>query len=575
MVMVCAGTLPLAGCGAGPTADKDAENAIEKADQQRAGAQSLDDLAPVQTAYDNLANNHNLSKQMQVVARSRQEQLRMERISMMIDDLRSQELVIGREITDIEQLAMQVAAAQSSADALKVYDPTAPVQALTEQAAHIQGSATELTWSMANPTTADPNGKVTLPTLFAVKQEIDTLQSKIQQNKTDTEAAHKLSASKGDEAEVYLRKSEGENGDQQVTDTTASATDRKDAAIADATSATLTNNLARMQASLDRAKQQEKTLTSALQLLNDQIQSQQTRWTGVSDQITAQKKLQEQLVNDSKPGATSIGSLAADLSSRLQDAATLREKINDELNVVIDHLNGTIQLCNQLRNVWMSDIRQNMDDPDAAVWKEAEETLHPGYFSLQLAGALEDRATVAAAKARIDLQIYHLRKGNEVSVAEAASHFKHLDVTATSGKIEIRGIDQLLDTKKTGIDMPKAFDGIQAPDPDQLSQEKDEVNKAFQEAVDAYDPTKFGATDTGPVAAQRRDVALMGGAEANRKWAQFSELLGDKSEAQNHRQSAADLEAQMDSAFALSDSTSPAAGAETGSAARAPSVGRP
>jgi hypothetical protein len=169
---------------------------------------------------------------------------------------------------------------------------------------------------------------------------------------------------------------------------------------------------------------------------------------------------------------------------------------------------------------------------------------------------LQSRASVAAAKARIDRLIYAMFKGDQVTAADAASHFKKLDVTAMKGPIKLPGIEELLNPQKTGVKMPEAFSDIPPGDPDQLAQAKDDVNKAFQEAVDAYDPQKAGVTDSGPMADQRRNVALMCGAEVNRQWAQFATLVGDLSDADNHLQAAKELEAQIDPNFALTATAS-------------------
>jgi hypothetical protein len=575
IALVCAGMLSLAGCGSGEAqADRNAADLLQQADRQRAEAQDIDDLAPIQKSYDDLAGNHDLSKQMQIVIRGRQAQLRQERISIMVADLRSQELIIGRDIQDIRQLAMQAGSAEASVDALKSYDPANQVEKLKAQAAQIQGSADQLTWTMANPTAADPNGSVSLPTLFGSKQEIETLDAKIQQNQADTDSAHKLSAAKGDEAEIYLRRAEGETGDQQVEDATKAAVDRRDAAIADAKGATLSNDLDRMKANRARAADQQTALEASVKLVNDQIQSDQARWTGINDQILAQQKVEQTLIGDAS-GLSGIDALAKDLAGRLQDAAGLREKINSELNTVIAQLNATVMQCQQLRNEWLTDVREKQDDPDATIWKQAEETLHPMTFGMQVAAALETRATVAAEKLRIDQLIYHLMSGDQIPVSEAATHFKNLDVTALKGNvIQIPGLNDLLDSKKTGMARPKALDDLPQIGPDDLAQSKDDVNKAFQETVDAFDPQKFGATDSGPAADQRRNVALMDGAEANRKWAQFATMMGDTADAQTHTQAATDLEGQIDPAFALTASAA-AENAPSANAAPAPGPAQP
>jgi predicted nucleic acid-binding Zn-ribbon protein len=412
-----------------------------------------------------------------------------------------------------------------------------------------------------------------MPTLFAAQQEVATLGTRIQQNQAETEAAHKLSAAKGDEAEVYLRRAEGETGDQQVDDTTTAANDRRDAALADAKAATLSNDLERMQSNLSRATDQETELAASLKSVNDQIQAQQTRWTSIGEQIKAQQKVEQSLIGDASSSST-IGALAKDLAARLQDAAGLREKINNELNAVIEQLRVTIVQCQQLRNEWVTDVQQKQDDPDVTIWKQAEETLHPMNFGLQMAAALETKASVAAAKVRIDQLIYHLMSGDQIAASAAAAHFKNLDVTAVKGNtIVIPGLSDLLDSKKTGIEKPKAFDDLPQIGPDDLAQAKDEVNKDFQDATDAFDPTKFGAIDSGPAADQRRNVALMDGAEANRQWAQFATMMGDASDAQNHSQAASDMESQIDPQFALTASATTANAAAPG-ASPAPTPGQ-
>ena len=391
LALVCAGMLSLAGCGSGQAqADRNAADALQKADQERAQAQNLEDLAPIQKSYDDLANNRDLSKQMQIVIRGRQAQLRQECISMMVADLRAEELIIGRDIEDIRQLAMQVAGAQSSVNALKAYDPANQIEKLKTQAAQIEGSADQLTWTLANPTAADANGSVTLPTLFAAGHEVQSLQARIEKDQADIQAAHKLSAAKGDEAEMYLRRAEGESGDQQVDDTTRAANDRRDAALADTRAAALANELQRMQTNLARATDQETALAAALKSVNDQIQSDQTRWTNIGDQIHAQQKVEQSLIGDPSTPAT-IAGLAKDLAARLQDAAGQREKVNNELNTVIEQLRVTVVQCQQLRNGWVTSVQQNQDDADTPIWKQAEETLHPMNFGLQVAGALETR----------------------------------------------------------------------------------------------------------------------------------------------------------------------------------------
>ena len=564
--LACSAALFITGCGAGQaSADHNALQVLQQTDVERAGPQDPDQLNHIQKTYDDLANDPDLSKPMQVLVRARQAQFRQERIGLMLSDLRTQELAINRDIADIRRLAMQVSGAQTSVDALKAYDPSAQVQKLQAQAAQIQGSAGQLTWTISTAS-GDNSSSVTVPTLFASKQEVQNLTNEIQQDQTDADAAHKLSAAKGDEAEMYLRRAEGETGDDQVTDTTNSANDRKDAALADSKAAALENDLDRCKSSLARATQQQSALESALKLVNDQSAAAQTRWASVSDQVQAQQKVQQALIGDDNSPAT-IAGLLKDLVSRLDDASHQREQITTELNDVVAQLTTIVRNCQQLRSDWLMNARANPDDPDVVVWKQATETLHPMTFGMQLANALETKAAMDGSKVQIDQSIYNLQKGYQVTAADVQSHFKNLDVAGLAPTFDIPGLTDLLDSSRTGIDPPKSLADLPSMTPDNLLQAKQDVDKEFQDSVDAFDPTKFGAIDTGVAADQRRNIALMNGAEANRKWAQFSSAMGDDADAKTQLQAASDLDGQIDPTFELTATASASPGDANGSAA--------
>jgi hypothetical protein len=546
-VSLCALVLGLSGCGSAATADRAAKDSLAEVDRERAQDSSLENLDRVQATLDSLASNSNLSDVMQILVRSRQAQVRLERIQLMIGDLRSQELTITRNINDMENLAMQVASAQANAEALKAYEPTGQVEKLKAQEAQIGGSESQPTWQMAG-------GSGTLPTLFAIKAQIQSLTQQIADNQSQTDAAHKLSAAKGDEAEQYLRRAEGELGDNQVADTVSAATDRRDAALADSQAAGLANDLTRLHASLDEAKVQEAALESAVSSLEAQIQAQNDRWTSISQQIDAERKVQSDLILPTgEPGSVSIDLLATSLAVSLQEAAKMRDTVNDQLNAVIPQLNTIITHCNALRTTWRQDEMEKQDSPDVAIWHETEEILHPMYFNLQMATALEARASVAAAKTRIDLMIERMFDGYTGAAA------------AGNQGVVVPGLTALLDKNKTGIDVPKALGDLQPLDPDALKQEEDDANKAFSEAADAYGEQRFGATDTGAPAAERRNVALLGTAQLNRQWADFASFIGDASGAAEHEHAAEDAQTQIDPTFSLAATVlPPAAPASTG-----------
>jgi hypothetical protein len=139
--------------------------------------------------------------------------------------------------------------------------------------------------------------------------------------------------------------------------------------------------------------------------------------------------------------------------------------------------------------------------------------------------------------------------GYAVNPQDAADHFKNLVVSA-SKPIKVVGLTTLLDSQRTGMPMPQPFGDIVKADPDQLKQEEDDVNKAYDTAVQQYDP-QTGATDSGPAADGRHNIALTGLAEINRDWAQFAAFIGDPDGAASHIKAAEEAEAQIDPTFHL------------------------
>jgi hypothetical protein len=244
------------------------------------------------------------------------------------------------------------------------------------------------------------------------------------------------------------------------------------------------------------------------------------------------------------------------------------------LNAVIAQLQTVISHCNQLRTTWREDENAQQGSPDVAVWHQAEETLHPMYFNLQMASALEARASVAAAKTRIDIMIERMFEGYTVSAADAGAQFKGLDVTVPNQGIQVPGLTALLDKTRTGVDMPKAFGDLAPLDPDAMKQEEDDANKAFSETADAYGEQRFGATDSGPAADERKNVALLGAAQLNHQWADFATMIGDSSGAADHEKAADDAQSQIDPTFTLAAGVTPPAPA-SGAAPASPGNANP
>ena len=483
---------------------------VEEVEKARMKATTADELRHVQDQYDTLAATQDLTPEMKALVRGRQAQLRMERTMLVLADLRTHELSVMRCINDLEQLGVQLAGSQMRIDALNKFDPSVQIQNLQAQQAQIKGGADQPTWKIAGGAGVD------IPTVATLDAQISSLTAAIQKNKSDAAALAKASRDNMDQADQISRQSEAEAGDKQVQDTVKAAQLRRDAQIADAQIDTLGAQLVHLQARLDAAQAQKTALDQAVASFDAQINALSTGWTQIQQQIEAQRKLEHGLIagpegaDSSDPTASiNITGKLQELATKLQETATLRETVDKDLSSVIEQFNDAATQAEKLRNDLMARSQQAPNDPDAAVWDQLKLTLHPAYFNLEKADAMEVRASVAAAKTGIDIMISHM-----------------MNDTGT-------GLVEVLKSSRTGVEQPKGLADIATIGQEQLDQDKETVNRDFQQTLTAYDKT-YGGTDSRDDVAARSNVKFIGRAVANRQWAQFASVTGDTQGQQEH-----------------------------------------
>jgi predicted nucleic acid-binding Zn-ribbon protein len=570
-------------------ADRDVQSQVDVADQAGAKATTLDDLDDVQRSLDSLASQPGLSTEMQIIVRGRQAQLRYQRILLMMSDLGNQEQAASRSIDDINQLAAQVASCEASMDAVKSYDPSFQSETLKGQEAQLQGAADKLTWTAAVPGTtpgaAAPDASADSPTLFAINAEIDSLTGKIADVNQKIDAAKKESGAQRDQAENLTRASEGKTGNDQLNAMTAASEAQRKSELADASVFALQNTMTNLQADLARAQDQKTAMTDAVGSFDAQIQALQTRWANLQQQNQAQQDLIKRLIGDpSDKSVASISQRAGDLSSQLKSIGDLRDKVNTELTSVITQFGQAASLASQLRTDTMTEIGDHPNDPDVIIWKQKQETLHPGNYSLQEAAAKAALASVAANKTHLDLAIARMFDGYTVSSEQAAAKLRALNLPPGK-EIKIAGLSDLLDRSKTGVDIPAAFADLGKISREDLKLEIADVKKDFDDALQSYEE-RFGATDSGPSAAERKNVSLTGSAAAHQEYAHFLYEVGDAPAAREQSNAANDDLAQVDPTFqalATAATAQPAppaqpganSGAASGSAPEAPQTPPP
>jgi len=550
LMLACAALCLCFGCdGDQEKADRQMQEDLQKADAQHAAAADMDALDAVQSKYDTLAASQDISSQMKVVVRGKQAEVRLERSMKMAADLRTQELAITRAISDLERLGLQVAGIQSGIAALQKYDPAQSIDSINDKEDQIKGN-----------TANSDNG----PTLKDLGTQIDTLTAQITKAKADSDAARQASSKDRDQAETLSRQAEGETGDQQVQDNIKAANLRKDAAISDGQIDVLTSQIADLQTALDGAQDQKSTREAEIATLDGEIAALQSSWGDVQKQIDAQRKQETAIIgtDDSSapapaaapadqsgasadqsssatpdqsqtpaptqaqlpPDALTIASRAAQLRDDLSAAATLRQTVNDELDKAIDEYDGTFNAAQSLVRDLRQQIGQKTNDPDAPIWQQTMDALHPGDFALQKASAMETKAAVGASEAEINVMLGQLMNGYAVS--------------GKSGQQQIPGLTALLSRDKTGIDPPKALADLTPLDDSKISDMEKNVDTLFQAALDGYASPGTGGIDVGPSAKARANDAIRGESTTNRQWARYAMLIGDDKAGASHMKDA-------------------------------------
>lgn len=195
----------------------------------------------------------------------------------------------------------------------------------------------------------------------------------------------------------------------------------------------------------------------------------------------------------------------------LSDAGTLRDSLNTQLQQAIDQYTDASSAAEELRGQLLPKVSGMTPSPDAPIYQETMNTLNPGYYNLQKAAAMQDQAGVAASNAVIQNMLGQMFDGYQVA--------------SGSGTAMVPGLKTLLDRDKTGMDIPQSVAGLPHPDPDSVKQLKQDSDDKFKAALDAYNDRP--GTDTGQIATDQTNLALLGRVATNRKWAQYATLLGD------------------------------------------------
>jgi hypothetical protein len=560
-------------------ADRQMQEDLQKADAQHAAAADMDALDAVQSKYDALVNTPNISNQMKVVVRGKEAEVRLERSMKMAADLRSRELAITRAISDLERLGLQVAGLQSGIAALQKYDSAQAIASLTDKEDQIKGN-----------TANSDNG----PTLKDLGTQIDTLTAQITKGKADTEAAKQASSKDRDQAETLSPQAEGETGEAPVQDNIKAANLRKDAAISDGQIDVLTSQIADLQSALDGAQSQKSARDEEVATMDGLIAAQQSSWGDVQKQIDAQRKQETGIIgtDDSSaaapvaapasadqsgatadqsqaapaptqaqmpPDALTIASRAAQLRDDLRDAATLRQTVNDELDKAIDEYDSTFNAAQSLVRDLRQQIGQKTNDPDAPIWQQTMDALHPGDYALQKASAMETKAAVGASEAEINVMLGQLMNGYQVS--------------GKTGNQQIPGLTALLSRDKTGIDPPKSLGDLTPPDDSKISDMEKNVDTLFQGALDGYAAPGTGGIDVGPSAKARANDAIRGQSTTNRQWARYAMLIGDAKAGASHLKDADSDDQQLISGISPSaDSQTPDQSTSTDTNAATPNA---
>lgn len=338
--------------------------------------------------------------------------------------LKDQGAKVRRTLLDLRRLAQQVYTSSAYASGYTQGNPAVAIEKLSGHISAMQGNAQNTTWGTPNTQT--------LPTLAAVKQESARLEGEIEQKQQQLNDLTKKRTDSLATAEVQTNHANSLKREEAVRAFADASETRRAAEDLTITMDLLQVQIDRLKSDLALIQGQNGVVDTGVQSLKEQGKLLETDW-GTQQKFAAnQKAIAAAAVEGDDNTKQSIKTTAAELKTQLEDLATARSAVLEQLN----EANKYAQLASGEATKFSQTLTDKFALPgkEGATYKSLRDVVHPqlyqyrigtvqrdlGAVSLSEAGLLRDvKAAIDEAKAAIDAA--GLTAPAELSAVDAAA----------------------------------------------------------------------------------------------------------------------------------------------------------
>jgi hypothetical protein len=379
--------------------DKQVRKAIVAARESTAKGESADALLKLQEAAGNTGASPAASAQAKAVLAAA-EMAQAQRLMQTVD---ANNREISRLVHEIGILGASIANSNLKIAGYRGQEPAAAREDAKKKIAEVQGEGDKGAWIDA--------GNAKIPTLAAVKQEVSRLQGEIAKRQEELKQLEQQRVAAAAEADKQQEAADNAKGQQHVELIKQSAAAAKKAADVATQIEGLQAAIVPLERDLAVAQAQEAAAAGAVESYQRQIESIESGWKGVEQQIATQAQIAQNVMGAAgaaapvaeegkMPVANTVNEKAAQLKQLVDATKATFDEADQRLDNAITNYGAAVDAAGQLsRDIQAKREGVERNSPYYKAFDELMKVVNPATYKLGQAEANQLRATLNASQA--------------------------------------------------------------------------------------------------------------------------------------------------------------------------------
>jgi hypothetical protein len=389
------------GCDDRGTADKAVRQQLTRARELTAT-----DAEGARQLLTTAAANADASPAVRAAAQAALAQAELDAAHVALRAIDRTEMQLARSMWQIGQLAGQIHTGSSTAEGYSKYESKPARDALAEKIAEAEGGPSKAVWIT--------HEGVTLPTLFAVAQEISRIKGEIAQRQEQIKNLTDQRTKLIEDAEQAAGQVDQLKGEQSVEVYKRASNLRRQASEKAIEIDKLQAQVTRLERDLAVAEGQQAVLNDVIAQLKSQSGALDQAQKDLEAQIAKHKQLSTQILGSpgSAPAAggessaaaalagASIAQKAQEMARLVDELGKLRTDAQTTASSAASKFEAAYQSADQMRQDLETKMIGRTDRPEMAAWRSMIVVMDPTQFRVQQAGALRTLAGIHASRCR-------------------------------------------------------------------------------------------------------------------------------------------------------------------------------